>query len=98
MVITSVSANEIPYNQISFGRISDENGLIGYYFLERENLGQKWEEWDSFEENFLSSFIPPKVCFGYFTNNNKASFYSKEGYKWVECNDWGTKCLCLKKE
>ncbi len=98
MAIDNVSANQIPYDQISFFGIPNENSLIGYYFIERQNLGETWEEWDSFEENFLSSFISPKVCFGYFTHNNKASFYSKEGYEWEECNDWGRTCLCLKKE
>lgn len=98
IAFNNVSANEIPYNQISFSRLPDDYGVVGYYTIQRENLGETWEEWDSFEESFLFSFVPPKVCFGYFTKRNKAKFYSKRGYEWTECNDFGRTCLCLRKE
>lgn len=85
----------IPWEQISF--VVEENpDYVGSYSLTRSSAGQDWVEWGEWTsiEKVVSDTT---VCFGYFGDQNYATFRSRSDYEWVEVNKDGRLCLRLQK-
>lgn len=96
-----VEKTSIPYSRLSFDTLDEESQYVGTYSIQRENLGQKWDEYGEWTETELlfDEFLHQNnVCFGYFGMSNKGYFNAAEGYSWDECKFEGRDCLCLEKD
>ena len=96
--LTSCSTGEpIPWDRISVKEVDSD--LAGRYQIGRENLGETWEESNSWtpSQTRLSRQI---VCFGWFHHNPRlsASFFSNPDFEWVEVRFDGRNCLELKRK